>query len=83
MGKIMQLDWSKTAKQFSVNACGKFLYQYQASRQASAQPGVFLSQNFVFRQDWVGRKVTGMKKNLFLSFLTQSGPNLIFFAGFQ
>ena len=26
------LDWSKTAKQFSVNSHGKFLCQYQASR---------------------------------------------------
>ena len=31
-------------------------------------------KNFVFRQDWVGRKVAGMKKNLFLPFLTQPGP---------
>ena len=45
----MQLDWSKTAKQFSVNSRGKFLCQYEAgqvSRQASARPGAFLSQNF-------------------------------------
>ena len=30
-------------------------------------------KNFVFRQDWVGRKVAGMKKP-FLPFLTQPGP---------
>ena len=30
-------------------------------------------KNFVFRQNWVGRKVAGMKKT-FLPFLTQSGP---------
>ena len=42
----MQFDWSKTAKQFSVNSHRKFLCQYQASRQARTQPGVFLSQNF-------------------------------------
>ena len=31
-------------------------------------------KNFVFRQNWVGRKVAGKKKNLFLPFLTQPGP---------
>ena len=31
-------------------------------------------KNFVFRQDWVGRKVAGMKKNLFLPILTLPGP---------
>ena len=31
-------------------------------------------KNFVFRQNWVGRKVTGMKKKFFLPFLTQPGP---------
>ena len=46
MSEITWFDWSKTAKQFSVNSHGKFLCQYQASRQASAQPGVFLSQDF-------------------------------------
>ena len=43
---IAQLDWSKTAKHFSVNSRGKFLCLYQANRQASARPGVFLFQNF-------------------------------------
>ena len=33
----MWLDWSKTAKQFSVNSSGKFLCQYQASRRAGKQ----------------------------------------------
>ena len=37
MSKIMQLDWSKTAKQFSVNSHGKFLCQYQAGRRAGKQ----------------------------------------------
>ena len=31
-------------------------------------------KNFVFRQNWVGRKVAGMKKNLFWPFLTQPVP---------
>ena len=31
------VDWSKTAKQFSVNSHGKFLCQYQASRRAGKQ----------------------------------------------
>ena len=54
VSKIMWLDWSKTAKQFSVNLRGQFFCQYQASRragkqvsrQASARPEAFLSQNF-------------------------------------
>ena len=33
-------------------------------------------KNFIFRQDWVGRKVAGTKKTFFLPFLTQ--PRLIF-----
>ena len=33
VSQIMRLDWSKTAKQFSVNSRGKFLCQYQASRE--------------------------------------------------
>ena len=37
----MQLDWSKTAKHFSVNSCGKFTWKLtwkiEASRQASKQ----------------------------------------------
>ena len=37
MSKITQLDWSKTANQFSVNSCRKFLWQYQASRRADKQ----------------------------------------------
>ena len=37
MSKITRLDWSKTAKQFSVNSRGKFLCQYLASRQAGKQ----------------------------------------------
>ena len=37
---IAQLDWSKTAKHFSVNSRGKFPCQYQASRQVNARPGV-------------------------------------------
>ena len=37
MSKITQLNWSKKAKQFSVNSRGKFLCQYQASRQAGKQ----------------------------------------------
>ena len=31
-------------------------------------------KNFVFRQDWFGRKVAGLKKKTFLPFLTQPGP---------
>ena len=42
VSKIMQLDWSKMAKQFSVNSLRKFLCQYQASRQASTWPEPFL-----------------------------------------
>ena len=42
----MRLGWSKMAKQFSVNSHGKSLCQYQASRQVSTRPGVFLSKNF-------------------------------------
>ena len=41
LSKITRLDWSKTAKQFSVNSRGKFICQYQASRQASALPEFF------------------------------------------
>ena len=37
MSKITCLDWSKKAKQFSVNSRGKFLCQYQASRPAGKQ----------------------------------------------
>ena len=44
----MRLDWSKVAKQFSVNSHRKFLCQYQASRQASAWLAVFVSQNFKY-----------------------------------
>ena len=48
VSKIAQLDWSKTAKQFSVNSGRKFLSLSgkQATRKASAWPAVFLSQNF-------------------------------------
>ena len=42
MSKIAQLDWSKIAKQFTVNLCGKFLSQYQASRQEGKQALSFL-----------------------------------------
>ena len=39
--QIVQLDWSKTAKHFSVNSCGKFTWKLtwkiEASRQASKQ----------------------------------------------
>ena len=31
-------------------------------------------RNFVFRQNWVGRKVVGTKKKTFFPFLTQLGP---------
>ena len=31
-------------------------------------------KNFVFRKDWVGSKVAGMKATFFLSFFTQPGP---------
>ena len=44
----MWLDWSKLAKQFSVNSQRKFICQYQASRQASAWLAVFVSQNFKY-----------------------------------
>ena len=37
ISKIVWLDWLKTAKQFSVNSHGKFLCQYQASRQTGKQ----------------------------------------------
>ena len=46
MSKITHLDWSKMAKQFSVNSHGKLLCQYQASRQANTWPIAFLSQIF-------------------------------------
>ena len=46
VSKIMWLDWSKMAKQFSVNSRGNFLCQYQASREASTRSGVSLSQSF-------------------------------------
>ena len=42
----MRFYWPKTAEQFSVNLRGKFLCQYQASKQAIIWPGIFLSQNF-------------------------------------
>ena len=48
MSKITRLDWSKTAKQFSVNSCRKFLCQYQASRWASTWLLVFLCQIFKY-----------------------------------
>ena len=47
VSKIMWLDWSKTAKQFSVNLLEKYFCKYQASRQASTCPAVFLSQNLI------------------------------------
>ena len=37
MNRITWFDWSKTAKQFSVNSHRKFHCQYQASRQAGKQ----------------------------------------------
>ena len=37
MSKNKQLDWSKTAKQFSLNSCGKCICQYQATRRAGKQ----------------------------------------------
>ena len=37
MSKITWLDWSKTAKQFSVNSHKKILCQCQAGRQAGKQ----------------------------------------------
>ena len=43
------LDWSETAKQFSVKSREKFLSQDQAGRPArtqAARTGAFLSQNF-------------------------------------
>ena len=43
--KITWLDWSKTAKQISINSCRKFLCQYQASRWADKQA---LSLQFSF-----------------------------------
>ena len=48
MRKITWLDWSKTAKQFSVltRKISLSVSGEQASRQASAWPGTFLSQNF-------------------------------------
>ena len=35
MSKIMRLDWSKMAKQVSVNSHGKFIDQYQASKHSA------------------------------------------------
>ena len=42
-------------------------------------------KNFVFRQNWLGRKVSGMKKNIFAIFdptwthiLATKGPNMDF-----
>ena len=37
MSKFTRLNWSKTAKQFSVNSRGKFICQYQARRQEGKQ----------------------------------------------
>ena len=37
MGKIARLNWSKRAKQFSVNSRGKLRCQYQTSRRAGKQ----------------------------------------------
>ena len=37
MSKIMRLEWSKIAKEFSVNLRVRFLCQYQASRPAGKQ----------------------------------------------
>ena len=37
MNKTTRLDWSKVAKQFSVNSHGKFICQYQVSRRAGKQ----------------------------------------------
>ena len=45
-------------------------------------PGTMVVKNFVFREDWVGRKVAGMKKSFFAIFdptwthiLALKGPN--------
>ena len=46
MSKIMWLDWSKMAKQFSVTSRGKSLCQYQASRQAG-KPAICLESFFL------------------------------------
>ena len=43
MNKIMQLDWSKTAKQFSVNSYGR-----QASRRVGKQASKYLTSGFPF-----------------------------------
>ena len=45
VSKIMWLDWSKMAKQFSVNSRGQFLCQYQVSRWVGKQA---LSLQFSF-----------------------------------
>ena len=44
VSNITLLDWSKTTKQSSVNSTGKFLCQYQVSRQASNWFLIFPSQ---------------------------------------
>ena len=51
--EIARLDWSKTAKYFSVNSHGKFLSWREASRQAGKQASGFLSSDRYFSFFWV------------------------------
>ena len=46
--KIMWLDWSKTAKQFSINSHRKFLSWHEASRPAGKQASGFLPSDRYF-----------------------------------
>ena len=46
VSKISLLDWTKTAKQFSVNSHGKYLCQHQASSRAG-KPALGLGSFFL------------------------------------
>ena len=71
----MWLDWSKTAKHFSVNSCRKFLSWHKASRQVGEQA----------RENWVVNEVAGRKIAFSIIFdptwthiLASKGPNMEF-----
>ena len=50
---IAQLDWSKTAKHFSVNSRGKFLSWHETRMQAGKQASGFLFSDRYFSFFWV------------------------------
>ena len=53
MRQIAWLDWSKTAKHFSVNSCEKFLSWQVASRRAGKQASGFHPSDRYFSFFWV------------------------------